>query len=185
MDLFRQDSEDGFKRKRKTPDATIDGTDAMASSSEEAMGNKGERAKTEEETSIERENNDISMNADSENADMASTEEIAMQTPKLSKTEGDDALPSSEKGPATKRTQKSKKSSTAKDKATKRENSPTTKKEIEINESEPALGLFHSDKVPEDIKRLTHRMDDMLHRRYSYMVPESRYWFSWTSCSRL
>ena len=89
------------------------------------MGNKGERAKTEEETSIERENNDISMNADYENADMASTEEIAMQTPKLSKTEGDDALPSSEKGPATKRTQKSKKGSTAKDKATKRENSPT------------------------------------------------------------
>lgn len=72
------------------------------------------------------------------------------------------------KGPATKRTQKFKKSSTAKDKATKRENSPTTKKEIENNESEPALGLFHSDKVPEDIKWLTHHMDDMLHRRYSY-----------------
>lgn len=106
VDFFRQDSEDGFKRKRKTPDATIDGTDAMASSSEEDMGNKGESAKTEGETSIERENNDISMNADSENADMASTEDIAMQTPKLSKIEGDAALPSSEKAPATKRTQK-------------------------------------------------------------------------------
>ena len=43
--FFRQYSVDGLKRNRKTPDATIDGTDAMASLSEEDMGNKGESAK--------------------------------------------------------------------------------------------------------------------------------------------